>query len=362
MRGTATLAALVPLLGCNPSSDPSPSPPPLYGPTAPLVLSTASPSKDEDPSLVRSRDGRMVAVWFSERSGTPGIELATTDRSSGWSTATRISSPTSGGDFHPTLIQDEAGTFHLTWFRWNALYRGHIRYNSWAESSPPDPSRETQITNPANEDFDDWVPVIARGSDGTLLVYFVSDKRDPANPTHEIYATRRPPGAMAAWEPPVRLSINSPTEHDHLPVVARDGSVFIMVWVRADTSQYLPWNNPRSDLWIATSVDGLAWSTPSRITNDAGAVANIFAGLYADHGGQWWIVFTSTRLGSVPRVFEIPLANAGGYPAGLVELSALSPGGYSYRVVPAPVAGLFLGAWVQGQGNALDVYYRFFQK
>ena len=68
----------------------------------------------------------------------------------------------------------------------------------------------------------------------TLLVYFVSEKRDNANSTNEIYVAARHPGATA-WEPAVLAAgINSSTLHDHLPFVARTGSNVTLVWVRND--------------------------------------------------------------------------------------------------------------------------------
>jgi hypothetical protein len=328
-----------------------------FEPTEPQLLSTGSPTKDEDPSVVRGRDGAMYVAWFSDRGGNPDIYLTRTMDGRTWSPPARVTTA-AGGDFNPSLIQDDQGTFHLAWFRWTALYRGHIFYNSSPDGLTWNPSAEVQVTTAP--DVDDWVPTLVRAADGTLLVYFVSDARDPANPASDLYVARRRPGA-AAWEPAVPAAgVNSPTEHDHLPFAARTGNDITLVWVRHDTSQALPWLNAKSDLVYATSSDGLVWSAPTRITTDAGRVVNLFPALYPRFDGQWSLLWLSTRTGS-PKVFELPLAGAGGYPAGVVENSLLPPG-YSHKVAPTPTPGIYLGVWVQGPDGSQDVYYRLFRR
>ena len=154
--------------------------------------------------------------------------------------------------------------------------------------------------------------------------------------------------------------INSNTEHDHLPFVARTGNTLTLLWERHDSTEALPWLNRKSQLYSATSTDGVSWSAPTRVTNDAGLVVNLFPGLYQRFDGSWWIVWLSTRSGS-PRLFELPLANATAYPAGVVENTALGAG-YSHRAVQSPTPGVYLGVWVRGADDALDVMYRFYRR
>ena len=321
------------------------------------LLSIGSPTKDEDPSVLRAQDGRLFVAWFSDRGGNPDIYITSTVDGTGWTGPFRVTTST-GGDFNPSLIQDEQGVFHLAWFRWEAPFRGHIWYNHSVDGLTWNPGTEVQVTTAA--DVDDWVPTLVRTADGTLLVYFVSEIRDTTNPTSEIYVARKGPAA-SSWDAPVSLTaINSATEHDHLPFAARTGNTITLVWVRHDTSQPLPWMNPKSDLFLSTSTEGLDWAPPTRITQTVGNVVNLFPGLYQRSGGGWFCVWLSTPQGPTnPKVFELPVAGSSTDPAALVENTAL-PGGYSHRIAPTSTPGRYLGVWVQGPEGAQDIYYRFF--
>lgn len=152
--------------------------------------------------------------------------------------------------------------------------------------------------------------------------------------------------------------INSPTLHDHLPFAMRTGSQITLVWVRHDTRNTAPWltPSPKSDLFSATSSDGLAFSIPVQITRETGDVVNVFPALYPRDDGSWWLVWLSTRAGPA-KVFELPLTMFGQYPSGVVEDTWLPPG-YSHRIAPTPTAREYLGVWVQGAEGVQDIYWR----
>jgi hypothetical protein len=154
--------------------------------------------------------------------------------------------------------------------------------------------------------------------------------------------------------------INSATEHDHLPFAARTGDKITLVWVRHDTAQFLPWLSAKSDLFYSTSTDGLSWKEPSRITNTNGNVVNLFPALFANLDDEWYLVWLSTKSGQ-PKVFELPLVDAGQYPLGLVKNKKLRAG-YSHRSAPTSTPGVFIGVWVEGAEGTQDIYYRFFKK
>ena len=357
--GLAHFVALVSLLASLPGCSESPTNSdrgPAFEPTDPVLLSAGSPTKDEDPSVVLARDGKLVVAWFSDRSGNGEIYITSTSNGVDWTSPVQVTT-NSGGDFNPNLFQDAQGTFHLTWFRWEALFRGHIWYNSSVDGSTWDPNAEVQVTTTA--DVDDWVPTITQAADGTLLVYFVSERRDTTNPTAEVYVATRRPG-LTSWDPAIPVAnVNSATENDHLPFAARTGAEITLAWVRHDTTQALPWLNPKSDLFCASSSDGVTFSVARKITNDAGNIVHLFPTLYSNLDAQWSLVWLSTRLGP-PRVFELGLDAAANYPQALLENTALPPG-YSHRIAPTPTAGVYIGVWVQGPDGAQDIYYRFFR-
>jgi hypothetical protein len=328
-----------------------------FKPSGAKLLSIGSPTKDEDPSVIRAHDGTLFVAWFSDRGGNADIYVTSTRDGVDWSPPARVTT-SADGDFAPSLLQDELGTFHIVWFRWSAPFRGHIWYNSSPDGLTWDQKSEVPVTT--GLDVDDWVPTLTQSSDGTLLVFFVSEKRDVSNPTNDIYVARKSQ-AEAGWNPAVRVEgINSMTEHDHLPFAARTGDRITLVWVRHDTSQALPWLNAKSDLYYSTSRDGLAWNEPSRITTTNGNVVNLFPGLFESLDEQWYVVWLSTKSGQ-PKVFELPLTNAGQYPLGLVKNKKLRAG-YSHRSAPTSTPGVFIGVWVEGAEGAQDIYYRFFKK
>ncbi|HKC80891.1 MAG TPA: hypothetical protein VKB91_06815, partial [Gemmatimonadaceae bacterium] len=118
--------------------------------------------------------------------------------------------------------------------------------------------------------------------------------------------------------------------------------------------------NPKSDLYCATSADGTSWSTPAKFSTDAGNVVHLFPMMYALQDHSWQLLWQSTRSGS-PQAFETPVANLGQYPAGVVANASLPPG-YSHRIAPTPVAGTYIGVWVQGPDGSQDIYYRIFER
>jgi hypothetical protein len=352
MRRRIACVVLVALGACDGASEPDGA----IQPTDPTLLSRGSPTKDEDPSVLRAADGTLFVAWFSDRGGNPDIYLTSTRDGADWEDPVRVTTHP-GGDFNPHLLQDEAGVFHLTWFRWTAPFNGNIWYNSSPDGISWDPANEVQVTRAF--DVDDWVPTIARASDGTLLVYFVSATRS-AGGTSDIYVSVRRSSA-ADWEALAALpGINSATEHDHLPFAARIGGAIRLVWVRYDTTEALPWLNPESDLFTAASTDGLAWSAPSRLTDEPGAVVNLFPKLYADEDGTWSYLWLSTREGGA-RPFEREVATTAPYPQGVRERGEL-PDGYSHRIVATAKPGVYLGVWVQGPEGSRDIYYRFFER
>jgi len=365
------------LAGC-PGDDSSPpgNQGPVFAPSAAILLSTGSPTKDEDSSVLLARDGSLCVAWFSDRdAGNQEIYITRTIDGKTWSPALRVTN-NAGGDFYPSLYQDETGAFHLTWFRWTALFVGQIMYRT---SADPDCTKlalsaDVSVTTDAN--VDDWVPVITKAANGTLLIYFVSEKRNGANTTNEIYVATKGP-SDTNWNAAQLVSgISSPTEHDHLPYVARIGSEIAMVWVRNDGTSLTPWTGsplPKSDIWYSTSTDGLTWATPVKITNEPSPVIHLYPGFYQRFDGSWWVIWLSTRLNPgpptpVPSTFEFPLVNVtpvNMYPTGIEENTLLNTGGlpgYSHRIARTPTTGVYLGTWVHGTEPTQDIYYRFFQR
>ena len=317
--------------------------------TTPVILSVGSPTKDEDPSVLRAANGTMFVAWFSDRGGNADIYVSSSANRVTWTTPVRIGSP-QWADFYPNLIQDRTGRLHLVWFQWVSLFVGQIRHTSsldgvtWA----PEDFVTTEFL------LDDWVPTIAEAPDGSLIVIIVAGKRNTAVGNNQLYRVTRSP-TQTTWSAPVAMSVNSASEHDHLPFIARTGAnEMTLVWVRyTGAADFIV--NPRSDLMQSTSSDGVTWSTPVIVTSDQRG-QNLFPQLYQRHGGAWSLLWLSTRTGT-PTMYEIPAASSGAFPTGLT-INTLLPAGYSHRLATTPVAGEYLAAWVQGPKDVEEVYVR----
>jgi hypothetical protein len=351
--------ALLPLLvlcACGGSDDSAAPPPPgRYESTAKTLLSTASPTKDEDPAVVLAKDGSIVVAWFSDRGGNADIYIARCTKGTTWSAPVRVTVSTDG-DFYPNLYQDANGIFHLTWFRWYALERGHIWYNQSADPLSWNPADEKQVTTTA--DVDDWVPSIAETPD-SLRVFFVSEVRDATNPTSDIYYASSAIDTVA-FGPARRFPHSVAFANDHLPFAAWTGTQLDLVWVRHDTSQPAPWLSPppAEELCYAYSPDGVSWSAEYAITFDGTPTVHVFPQLYRRSNGEWRVVWTTTFGGSI-QVVELPMLQIFGYPDALIVNHSVPPG-YSHRITRTPIEGLYFSAWVQGPDGAQDIYYRFY--
>jgi hypothetical protein len=330
---------------------------PKWRPTNVRLLSVNSPTKDEDPSVICGRDGTVFVAWFSDRGGNPDIYLTATTDGTTWKAPIRVTTSPEG-DFYPNLFQNYQGIFHLVWFRWSALFRGHILHNSSLDGLTWRQEGEELVTT--ETDVDDWVPTITQAPDSTLLVFFVSGRRHPTNPTSDIYLATKRLGETGWSQAVAPAGLNSATEHDQLPFATQTGDKLTLVWVRHDTTSVLPWTSPKSDLFFSTSTDGQHWTAAAKITNETGNVVNLFPAIYAKPDLDWTLIWLSNKPGH-PVVFELPLANANIYPEGRIRNKRFGVG-YSHRIAPTPTPGIYIGVWVEGPEGSQDIFYRLFKR
>jgi hypothetical protein len=268
-------------------------------------------------------------------------------------------------------MQDDSGAIHLTWFRWSALFVGQIIHRV-TDGDCTRLANAPDVAVTSDPGVDDWVPSITQAVDGTLRIYFVSAQRTPSAGRNRLYVSSKRPGDPA-WGPAVPVAgIASAAEHDHLPTAMRTGTTINMVWVRSNGTSRTPWLAPlpKSDIWYASSADGLIWSAPVKITTESAPVVHLFPAIYRRFDGTWWVNWLSTRLdpvNQVPSLFEFPLANVSptnAYPGGVERNTLLATAlpGYSHRITMTPAPGVYLGAWVDGTGTALDISIRFFTR
>ena len=368
--GRAFLAVLLVAAGCGGDDDQSDDGPsgtdagnpdadgtPVFEAGEAITLTGDNPAEDEDPFVLAAANGTMVVAWFGYVDGNADLFVATARAGETWSEPVRITT-SAAADFAPQLAQASDGWFHLTWFRRdgppdNFARVRHTRTRDLAVWPDGDGAAVADA-----DPVEDWVPTIAERPDGVLQIVFVSHIRGESEP-HELYSVTSSDGG-ATWSEVVPLDqLNDAAEQDHLPYLARTGDQLTITWNRCDADPAIPWENPTSDLFVATSPDGDAWSEPRAITGDDEAgVLDVFPALYASHAGDWSLLWVTTALEATGSVVDLPIA--GSYPADRGAVPEMT--GYSPRVAATPTDGVYLGAWVEGPTGEQDVRVRFFAR
>jgi hypothetical protein len=320
-------------------------------PTAPVLLSPSSPKEDEDPSVLRAADGTLWVAFFSRRAGNADLYLTSTRDGVTFTPATRITHD-ADADFYPQLHQDDAGVLHLVWFRRqeHPPFFAHVRHARSQDGAVWTSGGDGTAVAAAPADgsgIEDWVPTLTSLQGGPLRVYFVSRLRAP--PRYKLFTASSGDGGDT-WSAPAYVpGINDDARHDHLPFAQRTGDHVSVVWVRHDDSNPTPWLNPSADIWFATSVDGLRFTTPVNVTHDMSTV-DVFPAVTVGLGGAPFLLWVSGG-----PVVALPVAQIAGYPAARIELAIP---GYSPRMAAVPGRGAYLAAWVQGPDGQQDVFAR----
>ena len=325
---------------------------PQYVPGDPMVISTGSTMNDEDPFLLRARDGSIYVAWFSETVGNDILISRTTDGVT-WTPPAHISSGPAV-DYAPSLYQDAAGIIHATWFR---MAPGRIVYNRTAAADDGlvwGAGGEVDVTTGVGTD--DWVPSIAPAPGGGLAIAFTRNTCPPPDTCWGIASATSADGATWSGVTPVVPAAGG-FEH-HLPQLANIDGELQLAWVPYDADAAVPWESGSSGAHVRMlhSATGATWDDPRTVAARDEAAVALFPTLYADHAGRWfvaWLGAAATGSG----VVELPLDAIGsGTPA------PLPIPGYSPRVVATPTPGVFVAAWVEGPPNDRDIHVRVFAK
>jgi len=306
-----------------------------------LPLGTES-GEDDDPAIVRARDGSFHLAWLSNRTGNPEIFAARSLDGLNWGEPVRVTKH-DFQDWYPSLLQGPDGTFHLVWMRVTPPPDNfqHIWYNRSVDGITWDPSAEVQVTTGAVNDF---APNLAQDAEGNLLVFFSGAVRSKIG-TSDLFVARSLDQGVS-WETPGALStLSTPTDMEVFPWVERrdDGSLMI-VFSRHDSTDGANYFHSSTELFFARSTDGLAWDPPTAITSDK--AVDTLPSFYVDHaGGRWTLIWVSTARSDPPKakVVEIDVDKLGQYPDCVTNWTdRIGAAGWSPRVVATGTPGLYL--------------------
>jgi len=359
MKILVILFALV-CAACQPPFLPAPSRPPEAVETSPtIILADASmPTRissnsddDEDPTVVRARDGRFHVVWSSKQKGRVDLFMRSSRDGQKWTDERRL---TDGPDenYYPSLLQSRDGAFHLAWYR---LQRKAGRMDIWHMRSTDGRqwSKPAQITNQGQ----DWGPTMYE--DGRGVLWIVWSSRRMGN--RELFAVRSEDGGKR-WSIPYQLT-RSAEEDDFPHVIERRGGERLLVWTRYRSGSKVQefHRDATSEVVMASGRDGLHWSAPLTLSPpDQGArYVDFLPYLFPDSDGQRvYVSWTSSRTGIKG---DILARDVGSPSSALVQLTRGEESDYSAKIVPTAQRGEYLMVWVSTREGKADIFAQRFR-
>src|SRR5262249_26050405 len=134
---------------------------------------------DDDPSLLRAKDGSYYLVFLSDRSGNSDLWVTHSSDGEQWSPPQQITT-NPDNDVYPTLLQTSDGMFHLSWsvFATSPPYTQHLYYAESADGLTWPVGSQTPLTVGL---VGDRSPSMILVGTSELRIYFSSGQRNPAN-------------------------------------------------------------------------------------------------------------------------------------------------------------------------------------
>lgn len=286
---------------------------------------TSPTTNDEDFSILQAADGNYYMAWWNDSTGSPDLWIQrSTDFGFTWDSSwIAISNP--DNNWYPQLGQTSDGTFHLVWFR-NFISNGthDVHYSSSTDlfnwSTPENLTDSSSV---------DWVPHLLVDQNDVLWISWASSRTGQLD-LFSIHSN----DTGATWSAPAQLT-NHP-ENDGMPYVAQHpNGTYYMTWQRYNTPifQYI---TDSSDIWFATSQDGLTWSAPDSLTYDtATRHVEVLPAIYIqENTGEVNFLWTGARYNPFGSIMSFPLSE---YQTGSLgdQATEISCGGYFGRMVPA---------------------------
>ena len=303
---------------------------------------------DEDPSVVRTRDGRFRAVWWSKRNGQVDLFTRVSEDGETWSDERAITNDP-GEDYYPSLIQSRDGTFHLAWFR---FARDVARKDVWYARSADgrEWSRPVRISNAGV----DWAPAIYEDSFGMVWIVWSSARSG----NRELYTVRSGDGGRT-WSHAMQLT-DSPEEDDFPAVIGGPNGERTLAWTRYahGSKQDDYYRDGSAEVVTATSKDGLRWSPPVTQSppDPERRYVDMLPSLVGDTDGRHtYLAWTSGRPSARGDILVRELTAPD---APIRQLTTSAGSNYGARIAPASRSGAYVMLWTSDRDGAMHVFAR----
>jgi hypothetical protein len=317
--------------------------------SAPVRISSNTDA-DEDPSVMRARDGRFYVVWSSKRRNGVHLYIKRSDDGLDWFSEERIFAGAEE-QYYPSLIESGNGRFHLTWFQLN---RKEEDMNIWYASSRDTRTWTTPVLISQSSE-PDWAPSILEDSTGELRIVWSSSQTG----NRELFLSRSQDGGVN-WSDEEQIT-HSAEEDDFPHLVETKPGDWVMAWTRyRKGSKLLSYvKDGSAEIVIARSTDGLRWSEPQVVSppDEKGRYLDLLPFLAVDSNSQrLYLSWTSSRFG---KGGDILLQEVSQNAADIHRLTESDKEDYDAKIVSAGKPGRFLMVWISNRQGKTDIYSRF---
>jgi len=263
-------------------------------------LTSTLTSWDTNPSIIQTRNGSILVVWGRTKMATPVTYdiyyRYSVDYGEKWSSAKNITDP-STWDEDPSIMEDAYGRIWVAWCRKAGGNREiFYKYSSdHGESWSPD----TQLTNHIGVDK---APSIMQAADGSIWIAWASYRTGETVDYEILYKYTYDYGEN--WSSDTMLTNQTGFDVSPCIIQARDGSIFVF-WV----SDRIHPNDSANDLFYEISEDmAQTWSKPlgqrgTQLTTDAEQDVSPSAANIDD--GRIWVTWSSNRVTAQADEFEV---------------------------------------------------------
>lgn len=318
--------------------------------SAPVRISDDN-GDDEDPSVMRARDGRFYVAWSSKRQNGVNIYIKSSEDGLTWSTEDRVTIGP-GEDYYPSLAQTRDGTFHIAWFR---LEREQADMDIWYSRSQD--ARTWSIpVQIANSPKLEWAPNILADSRDALHIVWSSGKTG----NRELFESRSDDGGL--WWSPERQITQSDEEDDFPQMIETSAGEWILAWTRyrkgSPLLDYII--DTSAEIVIARSRDGLNWSVPevSSPRDEKRRQMDLLPFVFTDAAGrQLYLSWTSSRSNSRGNIL---LRNLASEASAYSLLTTERTSDYDAKIAPTKTSGQYLMVWVSDREGTREIYSRTF--
>jgi hypothetical protein len=234
------------------------------------VVISPNASGDIEPDIVRASNGRLYAVWASNRTdATFRIYVANSSGGVSWGTTT-----STGTDLNenrlPSLIQDSAGSFRIAWdqrvllLTANLFTRNSSDGTNWVST--------VQITATG---LLDTAPSLLQASSGTFYLIRRSTLLDA--PNLWIFNSTD----AATWG--TRTNVTNDTYDDDFPSLMQDSAG--VYWLAFKTNR-----SGSSGIWVMNSTNTLQWNNATQVPTYGTPNR---PSMLQDSSGTYWLAYDS---------------------------------------------------------------------